>query len=159
VAWLEAANVIISAARKANGENWLTSDPVLDVVNALTKIGDAGKKLKAIRKRQKGEPADTADEGETATAPVLTAGRAVEFILAAIKTADKMSQSEAADLFADCHKIMDAWNESQVPRADLFRWTNNINNGVAVNMVVITEESKPETPEAEKSDIAALVAA
>jgi hypothetical protein len=157
VAWLEAANVIISAARKANGENWLTSDDVLDVVNALTKIGDAGKKLKAIRKRQKGEPADTAETGETA--PVLTVGRAVEFLIAAIKNAGKIPQSDAADMFASTNRVVDAWCESGVSEDELNRWSANIANGVAVNLEIVTKASKAETPEAQKDDIAALVAA
>src|SRR5437868_14708258 len=55
VDWLEKANAIIAAARKQYGEDWKGSDDVLDVINALSKPGDAAKVLKEIRKRQKGE--------------------------------------------------------------------------------------------------------
>jgi hypothetical protein len=157
VAWLEGANAIIKQARKDNGANWLTSDVVLDVVNALTHIGDAGKKIKAIRKRQKGEPAESADTEAGETAPVLTVGRAVEFILAAIKTAGKMPQSEAADLYEGCYNMQGAWDKSDVSKDDLNRWTDNLAEGRAVNLLVL----KPETVETqpEKSGIGALVAA
>ena len=52
--WLEKASAIVNAAREKHGEQWKTCDGVPDMVNALTKPGDAGKKLKDIRERQKG---------------------------------------------------------------------------------------------------------
>ena len=52
--WLEKASAIVNAAREKHGEQWKTSDEILDMVNALTKPGDAGKKLKDIREQQKG---------------------------------------------------------------------------------------------------------
>lgn len=128
VQWLETAGAIITKARKDNGENWMTSDDVLDVVNALSKPGDAGKKLKAIRKRQKGEPADTETEtGETA--PVLTVGRAVEYLIAVIKNAGKMPASEAADLFASTVRVNDTWAESGVSDDTLNKWSRNHPSG------------------------------
>ena len=54
----------------------------MTLVNALSKPGDALKKIEEIRKRQKGENEET-DE----TAVSLTVGRAVEFLKAAIKDA------------------------------------------------------------------------
>src|ERR1039457_1908758 len=157
VDWLEKANAIIAAERKAHPDNWMTSDNVLDVINALSKPGDAGKTLKEIRKRQKGEPAESAETGETA--PVLTVGRAVEFLIAAIKNAGKIPQSDAADMFASTNRVVDAWCESGVSEDELNRWSANIANGVAVNLEIVTKASKAETPEAQKDDIAALVAA
>jgi hypothetical protein len=156
VSWLEAANAIIKQARKENGENWLTSDPVLDVVNALTKIGDAGKKLKAIRKRQKGEPAESADTETGETVLPLTVGRAFEHLKAAIANASKMPQSEAADLYEGCFNLMGEWDNSNVSKEDLGRWTDNITYKRPVNLVIVREPAPAEKPE---SDIAALVAA
>ena len=153
VAWLEGSNAIIAKARKDNGENWMTSDDVLDVVNALSKPGDAGKKIKAIRKRQKGEPADSETEtGETA--PVLTIGRVVEYLIAVIKNAGKMPASEAADLFAGTVRVNDTWAESGVSDDTLNKWSRNLANGVAVDL-----EIKTEAPTDEKPELAALVAA
>ena len=162
VDWLEKANAIIAAERKAHPDNWMGSDNVLDVINALSKPGDAGKTLKEIRKRQKGEPAESAETetGETA-AVVLTTGRAIEFLIAAIKNAGKMPASEAGDLFEGCSRVSNAWAESGVSDDQQEKWLHNIHKGVDVNLVVLTEEAKPETAEAEpaKDDIAALVAA
>jgi hypothetical protein len=61
---------------------------VLDLLNALSKPGDALKKIKEIRKRQKGENEET-DE----TAVSLTVGRAAEFLKAAIIGAAKSQTS------------------------------------------------------------------
>src|SRR5262245_28064794 len=104
VDWLEKANAIIAAARKEHGDNWKTCDEVLDVVNALSKPGDAAKVLKEIRKRQKGEDVETQD---TDTTPTLTVGRAVEFLIATIKNAANMPESQAAELFADTVRLND----------------------------------------------------
>ena len=118
-----------------------------------SKPGDAGKKIKAIRKRQKGEPADSETEtGETA--PVLTVGRAVEYLIAVIKNAGKMPASEAADLFAGTVRVNDTWAESGVSDDTLNKWSRNLANGVAVDL-----EIKTEAPTDEKPELAALVAA
>jgi hypothetical protein len=155
VDWLEKANAIIAAERKAHPDNWKTSDNVLDVINALSKPGDAGKTLKEVRKRQKGEPTNPNEIGETAeAAQPLTVGRAVEYLIAAIKNAGKMPASEAADLFEATVRVNDAWAESGVADDDLNRWSKNIANGVAVNLEII----KPK-PAVSDPQIAALVAA
>ena len=154
VDWLEKANAIIAAERKAHPDNWMTSDNVLDVINALSKPGDAGKTLKEIRKRQKGEGADTAETGETA--PVLTVGRAIEFLIAAIKNAGKMPVTEAADLFEATVRVNDTWAESGVADADLNRWSANIARGVGVNLEIVTQKPIAKTP---KSELAVLAAA
>ena len=71
----------------------------MTLVNALSKPGDALKKIEEIRKRQKGEKeTDTED-----TAVSLTVGRAVEFLKAAIKDASKLSEQDAYAL--DCDGI------------------------------------------------------
>ena len=62
----------------------------MDLVNALSDRGDALKKIKEIRKRQKGENEET-DE----TAVSLTVGRAVEFLKAAIIGAEKSRADRA----------------------------------------------------------------
>jgi hypothetical protein len=59
VDWLEKSNAIVKDAMKRHGDAWKTCDDVLDVVNALSKPGDALKKLKEIRARQKGTGAET----------------------------------------------------------------------------------------------------
>jgi len=43
----------VNAAREKHGEQWKTSDEILDVANALTKPGDAGKKLKDRRRKNR----------------------------------------------------------------------------------------------------------
>lgn len=136
VDWLEKANAIIAAERKSHPDNWMTSDNVLDVINALSKPGDAGKTLKEIRKRQKGGSAESADNETGDATPVLTVGRAVEFLIAKIKNAAKMPNSEAADLFADTVRVNDTWAESGVPEDTLNQWAANVANGVAAHIQV-----------------------
>ncbi len=108
VDWLEKSNAIIKRAQKDHGDAWKTSDEVLDVVNALSKPGDALKQIKEIRERQVGEKAE---KDETA-AVTLTVGRAVEFLKAAIQGASKMKEEEAYALYADTVVLTDLWSES-----------------------------------------------
>ena len=149
VDWLEKANAIIAAARKEHGDNWMTSADVQDVVTALSKPGDAGKTLKSIRKRQKGEQDDAGESAESA--PVLTVGRAVEFLIASIKNAGKMPESDAADMFAATNQIVDTWSESGIAEDTLNRWSNNIANGVAPSIEVLTQKPAIQTPAAAPS--------
>jgi hypothetical protein len=132
VDWLEKANAIVKDAMKKHGDNWKTCDEVLDVINALSKPGDAGKKLKEIRKRQKGGKADS--ESETAQAPILTVGMAVEFLISTIKGAGKWPEEQGAALFADTVRITDAWAESGLSDDTLNQWANNIGKGVAPHL-------------------------
>jgi hypothetical protein len=106
VDWLEKANAIVKAAMKEHGDAWKTSDEVLDLVNALSKPGDALKKIKEIRSRQKSEP----ETGDGAVS--LTAGRAIEFLKAAIKDAGKLPEKDAYGLFCDTILLGDTWAES-----------------------------------------------
>src|SRR5258708_4636077 len=94
VDWLEKANAIIAAGRKQYGENWKGCDDVLDVINALSKPGDAAKVLKEIRKRQNGEEIEPAVDADRA--PLLTLVRAVEILIPTIKNAAKMPASQTA---------------------------------------------------------------
>jgi hypothetical protein len=143
VDWLEKANAIVKAAQKEHGDDWKTCDDVLDTVNALSKPGDASKKLRDIRKRQKGE---STTEGETAEAVPMTPEMAADYLVAAITTAGKMPVDKAAGLFLLCKKLPGrleaAWVESKIADATLDGWTKNIARGVAPELTVITA---PET--------------
>jgi hypothetical protein len=137
-AWLEASNPIINEAMKQHGDNWKGSDDVLDVVNILTKRPSDGlKKLKAIRKRQKGLETEEGGDGENAGAgevAALTVGRAVEFLKAAIKGAGQIKPEDAGNLYADIMSLGDAWAESGVDEATMERWANNVAHGVHPNI-------------------------
>lgn len=142
-AWLEAANPIINEAMKQHGDNWKGCDDVLDVVNILTKRPSDGlKKLKEIRKRQKGEAETGAGEGEENAGAgdgqvvALTVGRAVEFLKAAIQGAGNLPTEDAGNLYADIMSLGDAWAESGVDEATQERWAQNIASGVHPNIVV-----------------------
>lgn len=119
VDWLEKANAIVKTAMKEKGDAWKTSDEVLDLVNALSKPGDAHKKIKDIRKRQKGT--ETAEDGET-TAVALTVGRAIEFLKAAIQDAKKLPEKDGYELFCDTVALSDTWAESGLPDPTLNTW-------------------------------------
>lgn len=134
VDWLEKANAIIKAAQKEHGENWKGCDDVLDTINALSKPGNAAKKLAEIRKRQKGE--SKSSDGESVT---MTPELAAEYFMAAIKKAGEMPADRAANLYHLTVKLNDAWVESGIDDDTLNRWANNINNGVAPEMEVVTQ--------------------
>ncbi len=147
VDWLERANAIVKKAQKDHGEAWKTSDEVLDTVNALSKPGDALKKLKDIRERQKGEKEET----EESSAVTLTVGRAVEFLKAAIKDAGKLPEKDAFSLFVEVLAMGDLWGESGLSDETLNAWTEKIDaaikKGIDPRIEVITP--KEETPKAE----------
>jgi hypothetical protein len=112
VDWLEKSNAIVSHARKTHGDAWKGSDDVLDVVNALSKPGDARAKLKAIRERQKAaeNPAVETGEGNAPkeSAP-LTLGVAVEFIKALFAAASDAEKDRQVELCAALFGMNDAW--------------------------------------------------
>ena len=132
--WLEKANAIVNAAMKAHGENWKSSPEVLAALAALTTPGDAAKTLDDLRKQQKGE----SEAAQTGDAAPLTVGRAVEFLLAFIKTAGDRPEPEAAAAYHGCINIADAWSESGVGEDLLEKWTVNIQAGRAPEITVIT---------------------
>ncbi|HEV2327646.1 MAG TPA: hypothetical protein VGY56_02530 [Verrucomicrobiae bacterium] len=134
VDWLEKANAIIKAAQKEHGENWKGCDDVLDTINALSKPGNAAKKLNEIRKRQKGE--SKSSDGDSVT---MTPELAAEYVIAAIKKAGEMPADKAANLFKLTFAIGDTWAESGVDTDTLNQWSENIRRGVAPEMEVITE--------------------
>jgi hypothetical protein len=149
VDWLEKANAIVKHAMKQHGEAWKGSDDVLDVINALSKPGDALKKLKEIRKRQMGAK-DTEENGEPVA---LTVGRAIEFLKAAIKDASKLPEKDAYALFCDTIKLGDAWEESGYSEVTLNAWMEKfekaVKAGVSPNIEIITQP----TPEPEQSPV------
>jgi hypothetical protein len=111
VDWLEKSNAIVSHARKTHGDAWKGIDDVLDVVNALSKPGDARAKLKAIRERQKAaeNPAgEQTGEGVKESAP-LTLGVAVEFVKALFASASESDKNRQVELCAALYEINDAW--------------------------------------------------
>jgi hypothetical protein len=141
VDWLEKANAIVSAAQKQHGENWKTCDEVLDTLNALSKPGDALKKLKEVRKRQKGET-ETAETGSVAP---LTVGRAVEFLKATIQNAGKLPEADGYGLFCDILTLGDAWAESGVSETTLNAWSEKLDAarsaGVAPHVEIVRAEA------------------
>jgi hypothetical protein len=158
--WLEKANPIIKQAQKQHGEAWKTCDDVLDVVNALSKPGDALKAIKQIRARQKGEQGEgEGEEGNATAAQPLTVGRAIEFLKAAMLTGATLIASGKKDevfaLFAETFHLHDNWEKSGIPAAALDAWTGqllgNAEKGVAPHMEVRTE-----TPSAAPEPAAAL---
>jgi hypothetical protein len=153
VDWLEKASAIVNAAREKHGEAWKGCDEILDMINALTKPGDAGKKLKEIRERQKtgakktgegeGDETATGETSGTKSSVVVTPQLAAEYLIAAIKNASKLPSDSAATLFELCAKVTDAWEESGVAKGELTRWAKNLASGVAVNMEVRTSKNTP----------------
>ena len=113
VDWLEKSNAIVSHARKTHGDAWKGSDDVLDVVNALSKPGDAKAKLKAIRERQKAAANPAGEETGEGNAPKettpLTLGVAVEFIKALFTSASDAEKDRQVELCAALFGINDAW--------------------------------------------------
>ena len=152
VDWLEKANAIVKAAMKEHGDAWKTCDDVLDLVNALSKPGDALKKIKEIRKRQKGENEET-DE----TAVSLTVGRAVEFLKAAIKDASKLSEQDAYALYCDTITLGDTWAESGVSDSTLNEWMDKYEKAAKLGVSPMIEviETPEQTPAAEPAAVAA----
>jgi hypothetical protein len=142
--WLEKANPIIKQAQKQHGEAWKTCDDVLDVINALSKPGDALKAIKEIRARQKGEKAE-GEENADAAQP-LTVGRAIEFLKAAITNGANLvaagKQDEAFDLYAATWHIMDAWSDSGVTDDMLNDWNEQVElaerKGIAPHLKIET---------------------
>ena len=94
---------------KQHGDNWKTCDDVLDTINALSKPGDTLKAIKEIRASQKGDKPKTET---TESAPPLTIGRAVEYLIAAIKNASKVPMAEARNLFVAAYTRGAHWSES-----------------------------------------------
>ncbi len=122
VDWLEKANAIVADARKKHGDKWKSCDDVLDVINALSKPGDALKVLKDIRKRQKdeaaiaegkaaaGEPAET----KTRESTPLTLEVAVAFITASFGAAGNATKARQLELCAALYEMNDAWEQNDL---------------------------------------------
>jgi len=113
---------------KEHGDAWKTSDEVLDLVNALSKPGDALKKIKEIRSRQKSEP----ETGDGAVS--LTVGRAIEFLKAAIKDAGKLPEQDAYGLFCDTIRLGDTWAESGFTDDILNGWMEKYEKAVKLGV-------------------------
>ncbi|HMP84027.1 MAG TPA: hypothetical protein PKA41_15110 [Verrucomicrobiota bacterium] len=142
VDWLEKASAIVNAAREKHGEAWKTCDEVLDMVNALTKPGDAGKKLKDIRERQKGiAEKDDEDEGKPVVA--ITPALAAEYLIAAIKQATEKTADEQYDLCCAVWNINNAWAAlpDKLTRALDAKYQKAAKHGVAPHVEVVTAEA------------------
>lgn len=139
VDWLEKASAIVNAAREKHGEAWKTCDEVLDMVNALTKPGDAGKKLKAIRETQKG--IKESDEDEHAKPVVaITPALAAEYLIAAIKQAPEKTADEQYALCCAVWNINNAWAElpEKLTRALDAKYQQAVQHGVGPHVEVVT---------------------
>src|SRR5262249_2217370 len=136
VDWLEKASAIVNAAREKHGEQWKTCDDVLDMVNALTKPGDAGKKLKDIRERQKGI-SETDDEEKPVVA--ITPALAAEYLIAAIKQAKEKTPDEQYELCCAVWNINNAWSElpEKLTRALDAKYQKAAQHGVAPHVEVV----------------------
>lgn len=150
VDWLEKANAIVKHAQKTHGDAWKTCDEVLDTINALSKPGDALKKIKDIRERQKGEKEEKTETGADGASQPLTVGRALEFIKAAITAAGTLPDKEAFQLFRDVSALPFAWEKSGVNDDKISEWATMLDeermlaiekneHGVAPHMEVVTE--------------------
>lgn len=136
VDWLEKASAIVNAAREKHGEQWKTCDDVLDMVNALTKPGDAGKKLKDIRERQKGIT-ETDDEEKPVVA--ITPALAAEYLIAAIRQAQEKNADEQYELCCAVWNINNAWAElpDKLTRALDAKYQKAAKHGVAPHVEVV----------------------
>jgi len=138
VDWLEKANAIIKAAQKEHGEDWKGCDDVLDTINALSKPGNAAKKLAQIRKRQKGEPESDGDN-----AVPMTPQLAAQYLIAALKTAGDQPEDKAYDLCCLVYEVNTAWAENSLSEEtrNAFdkRYAEAMKHGVAPHVEVITE--------------------
>jgi len=138
---LEIANKCINHAKAVAQEqkrDWRGDNDTLDVINALSKPGDATKKLKEIRKRQNPEKSETEKTGDE-NAAVLTPEHAAEFLLAWIKSAGDKAEEKSAAIFALTVKLGDAWAESGIDNETLNRWDTNIQHGVAPHLQIVRE--------------------
>lgn len=62
--WLEKSSALLNTARETHGEAFMDAPEVKALVAAFTEPGDAGKKIAALRKAQKGEKPDAPATGE-----------------------------------------------------------------------------------------------
>src|SRR5262245_24041433 len=140
VDWLEKGSAIVNAAREKHGEQWKTCDEVLDMVNALTKPGDAGKKLKDIRERQKGITETDEDETETKPVVVITPALAAEYLIAAIKQAQEKTPDEQYNLAVPVWNITNAWAElpEKMTKALNPKFRKAAKHGVAPHVEAVT---------------------
>ena len=137
VDWLEKANAIIAAARKLHGDKWKTCDEVLDVINALSKPGDALTALKEIRKRQsdaeaiaEGKTAAGGEETKARESTPLTLDVAVAYLAALFSDAANASKARQAELCASLFKVNDAWANNDLTE----NRRSELDNQVAYNL-------------------------
>jgi hypothetical protein len=135
--WLEKANVVVKEAqRRYTDGKWKTSDDVLDIVNALSKPGDAKDAINSVRERQKGSKAEGEKEKGNATAmQPLTVGRCIEFLKAAIANGQNVlaagKEQEAYDLFCATYTLHENWASSGISKKTLLGWTKKYTAAVA----------------------------
>lgn len=145
VDWLEKASAIVNAARKKHGENWKTSDEVLDTINALSKPGDALKALKDIRAAQKGDKPE-GEKGNEGTIRTITPALAAEYLKQAIAEAATKPEDEQYALCCILFELNDAWSAlpDKLTRKLAARYAKAQKAGVAPHVEVV----KNTTPEA-----------
>lgn len=111
---LEKAAPIIATERKSAGEAWMATEFTKEVVDALSKPGDATKKLLAIRKRQNPKAEDTGGE-ETPTAALLA------LLLTRIGTA--ADDDNGYMLFVGCQELAEKWGTLKaIPATRYAEW-------------------------------------
>ncbi|HVM50967.1 MAG TPA: hypothetical protein VMU04_23265 [Candidatus Acidoferrum sp.] len=163
VDWLEKSNAIVKTAQKQHGEAWKTCDDVLDVINALSKPGDALKTIKSVRARQKGQVGD--GEENAGAAQPLTVGRAIEFLKSAMRNGGAMlaagKQDEVFALFGDTFHLHEHWEKSGIAEETLDAWTVKLmdaaQKGIAPGITVLNA-GIPATPPAGAVERAAALA-
>jgi hypothetical protein len=135
---LEIANACINHVKTIASESWIGHNDTLDVLNALSKPGDATAKLKEIRARQKGVTKKDAGPVE------ITTEQALAHLLAAIAAAKDMKQEIAADLFTDTvTKITEAWKTSGISDDLMNMWSENAAKGISPDIELKTGDEKP----------------
>lgn len=119
---LEIAAACLSHERKVAGDAWARTDNTLEMVAALTEAGDTTSKLKAIRKRQKGDNAETDAENEAAdeqagpTPTRVLAGMLIHRIIVALP------DDEGYALFCAAQEIADAWSRNTACGSAIAGW-------------------------------------
>jgi hypothetical protein len=139
---LEIANKCINHAKAAALESrtdWRGHNDTLDVINALSKPGDATKKLKAIRSRQNPKSADADGENAVQMTPQLAA----QYLIAALKAAGEQPEDKAYDLCCLVFEVNTAWAENSLSEEtrNAFdkRYADAMKHGVAPHVEVKSE--------------------
>ena len=143
---LEKAAAIIAEERKRSAEGWMGTDITLDVINALSTPGDATKKLKEIRARQKPAAADSDDSNTPAS------------VLASLlhnRILEASDNDDGYKLFVACQELAEAWSKNTIPPERFAEWLARCEQETAVTF---TNGSAPETAAANPAEVPAETA-